>query len=83
MPKVSCESQQIRSLYVEIVKNALKTSKNVLKMHLRVNFVKKCKKMQNKKFFKIISITQNTFYTYGPMFQNTRKKDAFASKSQL
>jgi len=51
-------------------------------MHLKDNFVKKCKKMQNKKYFKIISITQNTFYTYRSTFQNTRKKDAFASESQ-
>jgi len=51
-------------------------------MHLRVNFVKKCKNMHNKKYFKIISITQNTFYTYGSTFQNIRKKDAVALKSQ-
>jgi len=37
--------------------------------------------MQNKNYFKLISITQNTFYTYGAMFY-TRKKDVFASKSQ-
>jgi len=31
--------------------------------------------MQKKKdYFKIISIIQNTFYTYGATFQNTRKK---------
>jgi hypothetical protein len=39
-------------------------------------------KMQNKNYLKIISITQNTFYAYRSTFQNIRKKDAFASKSQ-
>lgn len=34
--------------------------------------------MQNKNYFKIISIAQNTFYTSGPTFKNARiKRNAF------
>jgi len=44
---------------------------------LQANFVKKSKTKKN--HFEIISITQNTFYTYGPAFKNTyRKKVGFA-----
>ena len=65
-----------------IVKNVLKTKKNALKSSkcsknaFKVNFINKCKK---KDYFKIINITQNTFYTFKTTFQNT-KKDASASK---
>jgi len=60
-----------------LLENALKKCpKNAFK----INLVKNSKKKKN--HFKMTSITQNTFYTYGPAFRNTRKKNAFASKSQ-
>jgi hypothetical protein len=41
-----------------------------------VIFYNKCKKkkMQNKNYFKTISIAENIFYTYEPTLLNTKKK---------
>lgn len=81
VPSVVCRKSFVNLnnfhlFYEQIVK---KCPKNVFK----VNFVKILKKInKNKNNFNIISITQNTFYTYGPTFRNTRQKVAFASKSQ-
>ena len=71
------ENSEIDELIkLEKIKKEITSSKNNLKdkpinsfmsilNSFKDNFVKKCKKMQNKKSLKIICITQNTFHTYG------------------